>query len=506
MKKKYLKEYIPLIVLMIVMYAIHRYIFIYADDLYYSRDAQRGFSYLPEFMIGQLNINGRVWVHVLLMYLVKYDVLVYRIINPIIIVLAVFCISKISTRDSKNKSIFATSIIGALLFIALPRDIASTTIYYAACSLNYFYPTLVSILFGYTILNYYSKGENFDKLNILILILAFFSGSSTQQAGAIGIGFAVLTTLYLIFIKKYKIKMKYYLNFIPLIIGYGLVSYGSVKRMLFEKSSGVEIKVTDTITEILKTNIFSKPMVLFVILILVCCIIWILKFNSGNNYNKYLKYFNFAIVLAILVSILCYIYVVILKGYKVEIFTSTNASLKIKLFYLGFTSIYILSMLYVGGLILAYKDNPFILSCMINAIGAQIMLIVADARFASTYKIIFPSLMLMFIFITYTFNEIYNDKFRLSKVTYFAFVLVLLFSAFLYYRDNYLGYRRTSVEVEYNLKAIEEYQASNDKSKLTLKKVPPSLYGYNLGNWNTMPYFMKQCYRISEDTIIEYID
>ena len=163
-------------------------------------------------------------------------------------------------------------------------------------------------------------------------------------------------------------------------------------------------------------------------------------------------------------------------------------------------------MLYVGGLILAYKDNPFILSCMINAIGAQIMLIVADARFASTYKIIFPSLMLMFIFITYTFNEIYNDKFRLSKVTYFAFVLVLLFSAFLYYRDNYLGYRRTSVEVEYNLKAIEEYQASNDKSKLTLKKVPPSLYGYNLGNWNTMPYFMKQCYRISEDTIIEYID
>ena len=103
-------------------------------------------------------------------------------------------------------------------------------------------------------------------------------------------------------------------------------------------------------------------------------------------------------------------------------------------------------------------------------------------------------------------NEIYNDKFRLSKVTYFAFVLVLLFSAFLYYRDNYLGYRRTSVEVEYNLKAIEEYQASNDKSKLTLKKVPPSLYGYNLGNWNTMPYFMKQCYRISEDTIIEYID
>lgn len=505
MHKKKLKDYIPLIILLALMYAIHRYIFIYADDLYYSRDAKLGLSYLPDLMIKELNVNGRVWVHVLLTFLVRYDVLLYRIINPIIIMLGALLISKISTDNNKNISIFPSTIIISLLFISLPTSIVNTTIYYAACSLNYFYPTLVSILFGYLLLKYYSKEDNMNKLNIGIMILAFFSGSSTQQAGAIGIGFAVLITLYFIFIEKYKFKIKYYINFVPLILGYSLVTFGSIKRMLLEKDSGVVIEITKTINEILKTNIFSKPVAIFILLISLSTVIWLIKYSINDK--NYLKYFNLILSLGIIIANLCYIYVVIFKGYEVDIFNNGLVSFKIKLFYLGFTCLYLFSIIYSSVLILIDKKNPFILSCIINAIGAQIMLIIADSRFASAYKIIFPSLLLMFIFITYTFTELYySNNIKINKLAFFIITVAFSLISIRCFYNNYKGYKTTAIEINYNLEAIKEYNNSDNKSVLKLKRVPSSLYGYNISNWNSIPYFMKECYKINENTIIEYID
>ncbi|GAA0083764.1 hypothetical protein UT300007_02030 [Clostridium sp. CTA-7] len=508
MKKKSLYKFIPLFILFVAMYMIHRYIFIYADDLYYSRDAQYGLSYLPEFMLKQLNINGRVWVHVLLSFLLKYDVLLFRIVNPIIISLTVLLIAKICIHDNeKNKNIFPAILVSSVLFLALHTPISSTTIYYAACALNYLYPTLVAILFGYLLFKYYSNTNNNSKISLLIVIVAFFAGSSTQQAGMIAIGFAVLITLYLIFVKKYRFRLNYSIYFISLFLGYGLVTYGSIKRMLFEQNSGVVIKITDTITEMLKSNVFSKPVSIFVLLICISCIVWLIKFIIEGSKSKLQGYFNIILAITLCISSLCYIYVVIIKGFNVVIFDATNVSLKVRLFYLGFTVLYLFSILYIGTLILLNKNNPFILSCIINAIGAQAMLLVADSRFAGSYKIVFPSLLLMFIFISYTFSELYNgNSIKFNKVVFTVVLLPFMIISFKVYYQNYKGYKNTSKEIVYNLNAIKEYNKSSDKSILTLKKVPPSLYGYNLGNWNDMPYFMKQCYKINENTIINYID
>lgn len=504
-----IKSFIPFLLLLICMYIIHRYVYIYADDLYYSRDAQNGISYLPHLMLKELNVNGRVWVHVLLSILVKYDALLYRIINPIIITLGAILIAKIGNHGRNNNKILPAAITSSLLFIAIPTEIANTTLYYAACALNYLYPTLVSILFGYIFLVYYAKEKNLSKINFWIILLGFFSASSTQQAGAIGIGYAVLVSLYIVLIKGYRLKIKYFINFIPLILGYALVTFGSLKRMLLEKDSGVVVKVSETAIEILNTNIFSKPVAILTILVCICLVIWIIKFARIYKNNKVLSSFNILLAIGLIISILCYIYVVIIKGYKIEAINLENITSKVVLFYLGFTIIYIFSMIYVGILILLAKDNPFILSSIINAIGAQVMLLVADSRFASAYKIIFPSQLLMFIFISYTLSELYYDKninTYLNKIIFYALIIPFSISAFNYYFINYRGYKNTSIEIEYNLNAIKEYQRSLDKSTITFKKVQPSIYGYNLGNWNNMPYFMKECYKISEDTIINYLE
>lgn len=54
------------------------------------------------------------------------------------------------------------------------------------------------------------------------------------------------------------------------------------------------------------------------------------------------------------------------------------------------------------------------------------------------------------------------------------------------------------------MNAIKEYQQRTDKSVLKLKKISPTKYGYNVGNWNNMQYYMKECYNINENTVIYY--
>lgn len=130
------------------------------------------------------------------------------------------------------------------------------------------------------------------------------------------------------------------------------------------------------------------------------------------------------------------------------------------------------------------------------------MLLVADPRFANTYKIAFPSLLLMFVFISYSFINLYEE----NKFLWILLLIPLLFLSYKIFNNNYSGYKNTSYEINYNLYSINEYKSSSDKSTLILKKVPPTIYGYNTGNWNSMPYFMKQCYKINENTIIEYIE
>lgn len=506
--KKNIKKYIPYIILLIFMYGIHKYVQIYADDYYYSRDAQTGLANFHKFAIKELNSNGRVWVHILLMLLIKYDVLIFRIINPIVISLGAILIYRVSKKFTGYKQDKGEFIIGTLvcmLFIGMPTEIVRTTLYYPACALNYLYPSIVSILWGYLIYNFYEDENNMDKLNVKLIIIGFLAGSSTQQAGMIAIGFSVINLIYLK-LKKYKISFKYYLNLISLFLGYLLVTYGSVKRMLFETSTGVEISVMKTLRELLKTNVFSKTISIYLILVIISFIFNIISdiYVEKNRVKKILGYVH---IIILTISSIVYVYFTVYKGHDISILGVEGHSLLATLYYVVFSSIYIFYMVYCGIRIYIKKKNIFIMNCIINAIGAQVMMLVVDSRFASTYKIIFPSLMLTFVFIIYSFINFYNDvNIKLRKYIVCTIVVCVSIISLKIYYGNYIGYKETAVNIEYNLNAIKEYQKNDNKDKLLLKKVDITRYGYNLGNWNDMPYFMKQCYKINENTQIEYME
>lgn len=156
------------------MLVIHHYVFIYADDLYYCRDASGSLNTLPKFMYKQLRSNGRVWVHLLLLVNLKYNVYLFRIINPVVIMLTALMIAKIGAgSDADNKKFIISTACACMFFILLPIETAATTIYYAACSLNYLYPTAVSILYGYLLYSNYSKNNYKIHTNWWIVVLAF---------------------------------------------------------------------------------------------------------------------------------------------------------------------------------------------------------------------------------------------------------------------------------------------------------------------------------------------
>lgn len=537
------KKYIALIVLLSLMLVIHHYVFIYADDFYYSRDASRGIGYLPKFVLSELRQNGRIWIHLLLLFIVKYDVYLFRIVNPIIVMLSALLLAKISidSNDSNKNFLIATSCTSAL-FLFLPAQISSTSIYYAADSLNYLYVPMVVILYAYLFFRDYKKNYQNYPLNLWILILAFFAGSSSQQSGMIAIGFSILILLYFKFFKNNKFQNNTIPYFIAIFVGYSIVSYGSIKRMLYETSVGSKLNLKEAVTASLKTNIFSCPVVFYILAICMCCLFWLLYYSYGKkgSNNKIISIINTIMGILLFLGAAGYAYAIINKKYKVGFFASSNINPILRLCYIGFTAIYLLSLLYVFILILLKEQNPFLLFCGINAFGAQLMLIVVDPKFAGSYRCMFPSLLLMFIFISYSFVKFFNNgiflsmlllAFAMSHVRLYVLIAaitilslsillkflsinvklfkelilsILIASAITTFYVTLSGYKSASYAQKFNLNAIKVYQKSNDKSCLKLKKVPGTIFGYNVTNWNDMPYFMKQCYKIDENTIIEY--
>lgn len=501
-----IKKYIILILFLVAMLMIHQYIFLYADDFYYFRDASKDFTFLPHFIIKQLNLNGRIWIHVLLLFVLKYDIYLFRILNPIIIMLTILLISKICINENtNNKDILVSTIGGSLFFLFLPIEITYTTIYYAACSLNYLYATSIVMLYAHLLYSNYKLSSSY-KTKWHIIILAFFAGASTQQAGMIAIGFTVLISLHFRVFKNNASKKEFTLYFIATFFGYALVTYGSIKRMIFEKNSGNEINFKETVTQLLKTNIFSVPISGYVLFFSFCSIFWLCYYSCNKAKNKLIITVNMTIAFIVFVAAIGYVYVILYKKYDLRIFFFNGETTKLQLFFIAFTLIYLISILYVAILILINERYPFILFCYINAVGAQVMLIVADARFAGTYKIIFPSLLLMSIFSVYSFLKLYNSNIFFDNFKFVKASMIILFIglAINIFSTTYIGYKKASYAQRFNLSAIEKYHENANKSTLELRKVPKTKYGYNTGNWNNMPYFMKECYGIKEDTIIKY--
>jgi hypothetical protein len=556
MKNYRFTAYFILTLFLVAMLLIHRYLFLYADDLYYSRDASYGLSNLPHFIVSELNSNGRVWIGLLMLAILKYNIYVFRIFNPLILGFTVYLIAKLCTFpinntkvDSKN---FLLSLLGAsLFFLFLPIEIANTSIYYAACSFNYLYPTTLMMLYSYLLYKHFDQEKLPPKVDYRILSLAFFAAASTQQVGMIAIGFTVLFHLYFRFYTNKKITRNLIPYYLVLLIGYSSIIYGSLRRYEREISSALNLQ--DIVSGLLTTNIFSPPVAGYVLSLTLCCIFWFYTYSKKNNLPRFLRWINILLVLLLPLAMFGYIYIVLYKQYSVRLSFVGNFNSLLTLSFIAFTVLYLISLLYSTFLIALKERFAFPLFASINAIGAQIMLIAGTATYERIYKIMFPSLLLLSVFLIYSFIKFSKNKLFLSLSTLIIFLsisreidrvikhfnlntaipmsvlitlllmtLTILFVIFDWrflklamiiglisfslfpFVTNYYGYQVASAAQSFNLTAINAYHQSTDKSILTLRKVPDTAYGYNETIWNDMPDYMKQCYKVYQNTVIQY--
>ncbi len=540
--------YLILGLLLGCMLLIHRYIFLYADDLYYCRDASYGLSHLPHFTWSELKANGRVWIGLAMLAVLKNQIAVFRIFNPVMITLTAFLMARITTYSQMKdglpdglspKEISTALFCSSLFFLYLPVQISHTTIYYVACAFNYLYPTALTMLYAYILFRSTKKPDQRLMIKSLIMVLAFLAGSSTQQGGMIAIGFTVLITFYFTFFKKQSVFHSYIPYYISLLSGFTLILYGSFNRLLFEKHAGNTVNPIEVITGLLRINIFSQPAALFVLLTCLSCIFWFAYCGSKVRHSLHPFLYGLSRMLLVLLSLAIpgYIYVVLFKSVPVELFSDGTRNMILSFTMLAFTGVYLFSILLSSWMILLIRDNPFPFFNSICAIGAQLMLLIVNARFAQAYKMMFPSLLLMSIFIIFSIIQFHRnktfiflavtlislsialmtDRWSAAIVALLVLILSIVFRSFfkasalislslalLVFGTTYAGYQKQAIPQIDNLEAIERYHQSTAKDKLILKKVPVSPYGYNLDNWNNMPYFMKQCYQIDPETRIEY--
>lgn len=497
---------IPLVILLILMALIFRYVHLYADDFYYSRDIKYGFFSVPYVLRKNFEANGRVWVHFLLMLITRYDALIFRIINPIVITLSAALIAR-TAGIGKNKSrvsVFAF-ILCACYFIGLHIQVADTTIYYAACSLNYLYPAAVTILYGALFTKRVLSGDA-DKLSPLLLITAFFAASSTQQCGAAAIGYAVMLTLYAVFVKKQKLRRRFWFNYLPLILGFSIVMYGSVMRYIRESSDEKAGGIVTNLARLIRLNVFSKPVFLFTLVMLLCIIaglVCLLKVHKGTCLEKLDR---FLLVLMLVLSVK-YVIVMLSDDYDISSNITDSGIIITEQFFFAicFTILYLFCIIYISIVIMLRKDSPLVLCSVIDSIGAQLIIIFVDAKYTSAYKMILPSQLFLLTFAAYVINSVFTEKH--SKAAVIPAVIItgsLCAVSMCIFCSNYKGYKQVSENIQYNLDEIDSYLKNGSKDDLVFRKVISDKYGYNNGNWNNMPGFMRECYGIRSNTKIEY--
>jgi hypothetical protein len=531
-----------------LMLLFHRYVFLYADDYYYagyySMDGLHSILYLIK---SHLASNGRLWVHFLLTGLVEYGGLPFRLLNPVFLGLVCVLYTFIAQNGSRdNRKALLVGAVAVAFFLSMPYGLSMTSLYYAACALNYVYPTILAIAYGYALLRWNLHEDKRPRCAVWLLpLLAFLGGSSTQQVGMITIGFIVLTFLYLwIFVKEKPLKRLrrvFLINLLFALAGFLIVLYGAFKRA---ENEGSQIDLHAAVDGLIYINFLSPAVKGFVIVGIACCILWMFYFAKNILEKSNGVKFHYALIgfLVILVGFYFYLCRRVSLMVSPEYISSLEVSTNTFFLLVLIGGVFLVCVMYTGLIILKVKGNPFPLFCLICAVGSQLCMMAAEAKYTFAPKVMIPALLLCFVYILVTVWEFCGNRLFLATILAalavpsqsvlvlvfvgviwisaaldtmfvrdrrngyhytFAAICVIICFALLSFAPTWQRYQEASVALNYNLKAIKAYQLSPDKSVLQLRK--GVVYaGYNMGIWNEMPFFMKDYFQISEDTKILY--
>ena len=190
--KKFLSEYyhfLFLAILFLLEVAIVWNVDLYGDDFYYANFTQEGFKYfVSENVFHYTMTNGRCWIHLLdELLLCGGSIVLWRIFQPFAITALVYFGSRlVSGKDNERFRISVVLISLSFTLIGILN--AGQSIYWATGSMNYYLPALLMVCLAYFLKKSYEDG----KLPVYVIVLAFFSCSSTEQCAFASFAFVLL--------------------------------------------------------------------------------------------------------------------------------------------------------------------------------------------------------------------------------------------------------------------------------------------------------------------------
>jgi len=188
--------------------------FQYGDDFHYSCFIKSDLRYYISRNIEHYYLaNGRAIVHVIVTLLLKADLWVWRILNPLAITTCVIlCV--VLAKPAKKHLLWVSSASIAII-LSLDTQITRQSIYWLTGSINYLYPMLVLLIYWIVLDRAARKG----KIRWYMTLIAFLAAATTEQASLMCVGITLLYILFEFVIKNNRPPILLWITFAVAITG-----------------------------------------------------------------------------------------------------------------------------------------------------------------------------------------------------------------------------------------------------------------------------------------------
>ena len=188
--KEFFKKHkilISLVLVFISFLAININVVWFGDDYYYLRYSKLEWGeYFKAHWDHYLADNGRFIVHLLESFFLRYNLVIWQIINTLILTGITYFTAKIATFRKKEK-MFPAMILSFFLLSVIDITITRQSIYWVVGTFNYAYPILMLCIYWYCLLNLDNK-----KYWVPSIIFGILSAASVEQCAMMTIGVTLL--------------------------------------------------------------------------------------------------------------------------------------------------------------------------------------------------------------------------------------------------------------------------------------------------------------------------
>lgn len=345
---------------LIVMLVIHQNLYLWkVDDNFYNVVGKCDLKTIFDFLEWHYFYkNGRIWVHFLVVMFLKFDVYLWRVVNPIVFTLLAYFTGRLVSenfKDRRNAIVFSV-----IFYLIVDYHYITSAVYWLSSSFNYLLPMLLLVI---TIFFYR------EKRYAATLICVVLVGFGTEQSSMMLIGFFILSLINKFVFLKDK-------RFVREIIYIVISVIGLVTVLAFP---GLNIRMGVSGDESF-LNLASMLLRLYDIVYLdwlgkETSISFMLLITGSTSFalfcfeykSRMSKMFNR--VIGALLIILC-----IANIYCILVLNRT-----ISFIYFSYVVLLGFSLLYVSAVLVLKKKRTFPVIMLILGIGSQVMMCITDA-------------------------------------------------------------------------------------------------------------------------------